>query len=141
MNYLSNQNAGLARRLAKPIINSYQDRNTEPVHNSALWNIEQELSRALGKGGQSDRSRIYGESNDSTPYSTIGSSAGIKLNELMAERGRRKSSQLLKRSLRYSTRSPYSVWPGGRPVVRDPENYASVRHRPNYPAKFESTGF
>ncbi|CAG2118979.1 unnamed protein product, partial [Medioppia subpectinata] len=86
-------------------------------------------------------------SDDNSPNSTMGSVRGLKPNELISEQGRRRSSNLLRKSLKNSSHLPYSVWPSSQPPNRSDSIVPNlgVRRRTLYSPKLvpnnESTGF
>jgi len=90
---------------------------------------------------RASRVNILDQLNDSTPYSTSGS--GVHANE----EERRRSSNLLRKSLRKSSHLTYSVWPTSQPNNRSNSvvNELGVRRRTIYASKLEphseSTGF
>lgn len=116
------QDSGLARRLTQPVlqgINKVKKQKSEKRRPTA-WNVEHDVSATvLGRRytvSSPDKTTGDTESDQSSPQSTVNSGRGFRPNELRLECGGRRNSKLLKRSLRNSMHSPYSIWPSAQPL-------------------------
>ncbi|XP_054164816.1 uncharacterized protein LOC128962466 [Oppia nitens] len=108
---------GLGRRLTQPMLfgNDCQKNVTQTL-SPQVWSIENEMSEN-GTGRRytvNPTTKAKGPHfGDNSPYSTVGytTGRGIRPNDLMSERGRRRSTHFLRKSLTKSNRSPFSLWP------------------------------
>ncbi|CAG2162246.1 unnamed protein product [Oppiella nova] len=143
---------GLGRRLTQSVLfEGMGPRNSVANTPFQVLTVGQEAPKAHTTGRRftinplhkprASRANVLERLNDSSPYSTSGS--GVPANE----EERRRSSNLLRRSLRKSSHLPYSVWPTSQPNNRSNSvvNELGVRRRTIYAPKLEphseSTGF
>lgn len=142
--------------MTQPVLyGSNRKKSINPSNNYPLWTIEQELEKS--KTGRKfnvipiDRignSRMSADETNDSPYSTLDSGRGLKPEELIDERGmNRRNSNLLRKSLKNSSHSQFSVWPSSQSRNRSDSigGEQRVRRRTLYNTKLEphleSTGF